>query len=146
MPRPQRTSPIPRWPVGLALAALATSASAQITIGSAGLFRDHEGPNTVGAGSGDNLTVTVRNVSPNLSTFGYASHPALPGVKVPLTNLFPVLRLPVGGALAPLGRPVELLGPALALFSALPWLLAGGFVAAGGGALAARRRRPGGER
>jgi T5SS/PEP-CTERM-associated repeat protein len=79
---------VARWPLGLAAVLLAASASAQITISSAGLFRDNEGPNTVGAGSGDNLTVTVRNVSPNLGTFGYASHPALPGVRVPLTNVF----------------------------------------------------------
>ena len=49
-------------------------------------------------------------------------------ILLPLTNLFPVLRLPVGGALSPPGRPVETLGPTLALFSALPWLLAAGLL------------------
>jgi hypothetical protein len=77
-----------RWSLVLAAVLLAASASAQITISSAGLFRDNEGPNTIGAGGGDNLTVTVRNVSPNLGTCGYASHPAFPGVRVPLTNVF----------------------------------------------------------
>jgi PAS domain S-box-containing protein len=49
-------------------------------------------------------------------------------ILLPLTNLFPVLRLPVGGALSPPGRTEEILGPTLALFSALPWLLAAGLL------------------
>ena len=49
-------------------------------------------------------------------------------ILLPLTNLFPVLRLPLGGALTPPGHPTEILGPALALFSALPWLLAAGLL------------------
>jgi len=77
-----------RLAVGMVALAAAATASAQITVSSVGLFRDNEGPNTVGAGSGDNLTVTARNVSPNLTTVGYASHPTLPGVQVPLANLF----------------------------------------------------------
>lgn len=72
----------------LATVTAAATATAQITVSSVGLFRDNEGPNTVGAGSGDNLTVSARFVQPNLSTSGFASNPALPGVKVPLSNLF----------------------------------------------------------
>lgn len=66
----------------------AATATAQITVSSVGLFRDNEGPNTVGAGTGDNLTISARTVSPNLSTVGYATNPALPGLQVPLSNLF----------------------------------------------------------
>lgn len=47
---------------------------------------------------------------------------------IPLSYTFPVLRLPEGGALALPGRPVEIHGPALAVFSALPWLLAAGLL------------------
>ena len=47
---------------------------------------------------------------------------------LPLTNLFLVLRLPAGGALPPPWRPLEPLGPAVVLFSALPWLLAAGLL------------------
>jgi two-component system, OmpR family, phosphate regulon sensor histidine kinase PhoR len=43
-----------------------------------------------------------------------------------LTNLFLVLRLPVGGALPPPGRPVEPQGPAMVVFAALFWVLAAG--------------------
>lgn len=49
-------------------------------------------------------------------------------ILIPLTNIFPVLRLPEGGALSPPGSPVETHGPALALLSALPWLLAAGLL------------------
>ncbi len=47
---------------------------------------------------------------------------------IPLSYMFPVLRLPEGGALALPERPVVTHGPALALFSALPWLLAAGLL------------------
>jgi PAS domain S-box-containing protein len=49
-------------------------------------------------------------------------------VLLPLTNLFLVLRLPVGGALPPPSRPVETIGAAVVLFLALPWLLAAGLL------------------
>jgi two-component system phosphate regulon sensor histidine kinase PhoR len=49
-------------------------------------------------------------------------------ILIPLTNIFPVLRLPEGGALSLPGRPAEIRGPTLALFSALPWLLAAGLL------------------
>ena len=65
----------------------APTAAAPVTTGELRLWRDHEGPNTVGTGTGDNLTVVVRNVSPNLTTFGFAGNPAAPQ-PVPLLNLF----------------------------------------------------------
>lgn len=77
-----------RYAMTLVALTVAATATAQISVSSILLFRDNEGPNTVGAGTGDNLTVSVRNVAPNLSTTGYASHPALPGVQVPLLNVF----------------------------------------------------------
>jgi PAS domain S-box-containing protein len=49
-------------------------------------------------------------------------------VLVPLTSLFVVLRLPVGSALPPPGKPIEPVGPALALFAAVPWVLAAGLL------------------
>lgn len=49
-------------------------------------------------------------------------------VMIPLTSLFLVLRFPVGGGLPPPGRPVDLPGPALVVFSALPWVLAAGLL------------------
>ena len=49
-------------------------------------------------------------------------------VLLPLTNLFLVLRLPAGDALSLPMRPIEPSGPAVVLFSALPWMLAGGLL------------------
>ena len=49
-------------------------------------------------------------------------------VLLPLTNLFLVLRLPPGGALPLPWRPLEPVGPAVVLFSTLPWLLAAGLL------------------
>jgi PAS domain S-box-containing protein len=42
---------------------------------------------------------------------------------VPLTSLFLVLRLPVGTALLPPGKPIDPLGAGIVVFSALPWML-----------------------
>ncbi|MEW6094474.1 MAG: ATP-binding protein [Chloroflexota bacterium] len=47
---------------------------------------------------------------------------------VPLTNLFLGLRLPTGAALPEPGIPSGPHSPALMFFSALPWMLAGGFL------------------
>lgn len=49
-------------------------------------------------------------------------------VLLPLTSLFLVLRLPAGDTLPPPGKPEDLSGPALVVFSALPWVLAAGFL------------------
>jgi PAS domain S-box-containing protein len=49
-------------------------------------------------------------------------------VLVPITGLFLVLHLPPGDSLPPPGRPVEPTGPALVLLSAVPWVLAAGFL------------------
>lgn len=77
-----------RLALALFTAAAAATASAQITVSSVGLLRDNKGPNTIGAGVGDNLVISVRDVTPNLSTVGYATHPERPGLQVPLFNLF----------------------------------------------------------
>jgi T5SS/PEP-CTERM-associated repeat protein len=74
--------------LALACSLAATAVPAQVSITSLSVFRDNEGANAVGAGSGDNLTVSVRGVSPNLSTVGFASNAALPGLQVPLKNVF----------------------------------------------------------
>lgn len=47
---------------------------------------------------------------------------------VPLTSLFIGLRLSAAGALPPQGVPIDPRGPALMLFAALPWMLAGGLL------------------
>lgn len=47
---------------------------------------------------------------------------------VPLTSLFILLRLPPGDALPPPGIPVDPTGPALMIFTALPWVLAAGLL------------------
>lgn len=47
---------------------------------------------------------------------------------IPLTSLFIVIRLPAGGALPPPSKPVDPLGPALVVFSALPWVLGAGLL------------------
>ena len=49
-------------------------------------------------------------------------------VLVPLTSLFFGIRLPAEGALSPPGVPIEPYGPALMVFAALPWILAGGLL------------------
>ncbi len=49
-------------------------------------------------------------------------------ILVPLTSLFIGLRLPVGSALPLPNVPVEPAGPALMVFSFLPWVLAAGFL------------------
>lgn len=49
-------------------------------------------------------------------------------VLVPLTALFGVIRLPAGDALPPPGKPIEPVGAALLLFSAVPWVLAAGLL------------------
>lgn len=72
----------------IALAGLAGhAAAAPVTVTSTSVFRDHEGPNTIGTGTGDNLTVVVRDVRPNLTTRGAASNPQYAG-QVSLLNLF----------------------------------------------------------
>lgn len=45
---------------------------------------------------------------------------------VPLTSLFIGIRLPMGSALTPPGVPVDPVGPAVMIFSAVPWILAAG--------------------
>ena len=47
-------------------------------------------------------------------------------IMVPLTSLFIGVRLPAEGALPPPGIPIEPYGPALMVFVAVPWVLAGG--------------------
>ncbi len=54
-----------------------------------------------------------------------------------LSNNFIGLRLPAGSALPPPGIPQSPRGPALMLFSALPWLLAGGMLGPSAAALVA---------
>ena len=60
-----------------AAAAAGAASAAPVTTGLALLWRDHEGPNTVGTGTGDNLTVVIQNVSPNLTTTGVARNPSV---------------------------------------------------------------------
>lgn len=71
----------------LAAAAAGAASAAPVTTGLALLWRDHEGPNTVGTGTGDNLTVVVQNVSPNLTTTGVARNTSVTQ-PVPLLNAF----------------------------------------------------------
>ena len=47
---------------------------------------------------------------------------------VPFTSLFVGVRLPAGSALSPPGVPIEPFGPALMVFAATPWILAGGLL------------------
>lgn len=49
-------------------------------------------------------------------------------ISVPITSLFFGVRLPAEGALSPPGIPVEPFGPALIVFAAIPWILAGGLL------------------
>ena len=49
-------------------------------------------------------------------------------ILTPITSLFLGLRLPVGEALPPPGMPFDLDGPSAMLFSAVPWILAGGLL------------------
>jgi PAS domain S-box-containing protein len=49
-------------------------------------------------------------------------------VFIPVTALFIGVRLASGGALPPPGIPIDRLGPALMVFIALPWMLAGGLL------------------
>ncbi len=49
-------------------------------------------------------------------------------ILLPLTSLFVILRLPAGDALPPPGMPIDPTGPAIVLFVALTWILAGGFL------------------
>ncbi|HSF81593.1 MAG TPA: ATP-binding protein [Anaerolineales bacterium] len=58
-------------------------------------------------------------------------------ILVPITSLFVGVRLPVGAALPPPNVPVEPAGPALMVFSALPWILAAGFLGSAAAALLA---------
>lgn len=53
---------------------------------------------------------------------------AILAVLVPLTSLFIGLRLAARGALPPPGIPIDRLGPAMMVFIAVPWTLAGGFL------------------
>ena len=58
-------------------------------------------------------------------------------ILAPLTSLFIGIRLPVGSALPLPNVPAEPLGPALMVFSALPWVLAAGFLGPAAAALLA---------
>ena len=58
-------------------------------------------------------------------------------VLTPLTSLFIGIRLPVGSALPLPNVPAEPVGPALMVFSALPWVLAAGFLGPAAAALLA---------
>ena len=49
-------------------------------------------------------------------------------IALPLTNLFLIIRLPAGEALPLPGVPAEPVGPISVVFSALPWVLAAGFL------------------
>ena len=72
---------------------LATSTATGLAIGdpittdTSIMFRDHKGPNSVGTGTGDTLTVVVPNVRPNLTTTAFATNPQVSG-NIPLSNLF----------------------------------------------------------
>lgn len=50
---------------------------------------------------------------------------------IPLTSLFGVVRLPTGGALPPPGKPIDSIGPAWVVLSAVPWTLAAGMLGPG---------------
>ena len=58
-------------------------------------------------------------------------------ILVPLTSLFIGVRLPVGAALPLPNVPEEPVGPALMVFTALPWVLAAGFLGPAAAALLA---------
>ena len=74
--------------VGGVLSSISLAAfAAPIATGLVTVFRDNEGPNTIGSGIGDNLTIVVQNVSPNLTTYASATNPQAPG-SIPLANLF----------------------------------------------------------
>lgn len=49
-------------------------------------------------------------------------------ISVPLTSLFIGVRLPLPGGLPPPGFPVEITGPVLMVFAAVPWILGGGLL------------------
>lgn len=49
-------------------------------------------------------------------------------ISVPFSSLFFGVRLPAEGALSPPGVPIETFGPALIVFAATPWILAGGLL------------------
>lgn len=67
--------------------AVIAAGAAPITTDGAYVYRDNEGPNTIGSGQGDNLTVVVRQVNPNLTTFASATNPQVSG-SIGLGNLF----------------------------------------------------------
>ncbi len=74
--------------IGGALSCVLIAAQgAPITVQDAFVYRDNEGPNTIGSGEGDNLTVVVRQVSPNLTTYASATNPQVGG-SIQLQNLF----------------------------------------------------------
>jgi T5SS/PEP-CTERM-associated repeat protein len=85
----RRSLHISGWPllVGLAAVLLPPSVVATpVTFSGVSAFRDHEGPNTIGVGVGENITVRALGVSPNLSTLVTAT--AADGTRVQLLNLF----------------------------------------------------------
>lgn len=59
---------------------------------------------------------------------GYWGKFSLLLLAVPLTSLFIGVRLPATGVLPTPGFPVEMIGPALMVFAAVPWILAGGLL------------------
>ncbi|RPI83099.1 MAG: HAMP domain-containing protein, partial [Chloroflexi bacterium] len=58
-------------------------------------------------------------------------------VMLPLTSLVGVVRLPTGGALPPPGKPIDPIGPAWVVLSAVPWVLGAGTLGPGPAALLA---------
>jgi T5SS/PEP-CTERM-associated repeat protein len=73
--------------IGLVVGGLLTTPApaAPVSFGLAWAFRDNEGPNTIGTGTGLNITVVAEDVSPNLSTFVTAQQGA---TTFRLRNLF----------------------------------------------------------
>src|SRR5512139_2682738 len=69
-----------------------------------------------------------RGYQKNLKGKKYAGLFLLLALLVPLTNLFLVIYLPAGQGLTPPGQPVDPGRPALAVFSAIPWIMAAGFL------------------
>jgi T5SS/PEP-CTERM-associated repeat protein len=61
--------------------------AAPISTGAFYAFRNHKGPNSVGAGEGDYLTAVVTNVSPNFTTRAFVTNPQVAG-NPSLLNLF----------------------------------------------------------
>jgi len=74
-------------PMALCAAVVGNVHAAPITTGTPFQYRDHEGPNTVGTGVGDNLTIVVPNVAPNIGTSAFATNPQTSG-SVSLQNAF----------------------------------------------------------